>query len=64
MAFEGYSVAVKLSLINHVSAGMAMISKSLASTGGDVDKLNAKLASIGKQGAIGAAMFAGGLGRD
>ncbi|MDR6579966.1 hypothetical protein [Pseudomonas extremaustralis] len=41
---------------------MAMISKSLASTGGDVDKLNAKLASIGKQGAIGAAMFAGGLG--
>ena len=62
MAFEGYSVAVKLSLINHVSAGMAMISKSLASTGGDVDKLNAKLASIGKQGAIGAAMFAGGLG--
>ncbi|WP_426102895.1 hypothetical protein [Pseudomonas sp. PSPC3-3] len=62
MAFEAYSVAVKLSLINHVSAGMAMISKSLASTGGDVDKLNAKLASIGKQGAIGAAMFAGGLG--
>lgn len=62
MAFEAYSVAVKLSLINHVSAGMALISKSLASTGGDVDKLNAKLASIGKQGAIGAAMFAGGLG--
>lgn len=62
MAFEAYSVAVKLSLINHVSAGMAMISKSLSATGGDVDKLNAKLASIGKQGAIGAAMFAGGLG--
>lgn len=62
MAFEAYSVAVKLSLINHVSAGMALISKSLAATGGDVDKLNAKLASIGKQGAIGAAMFAGGLG--
>ena len=62
MAFEAYSVAVKLSLINHVSAGMALISKSLTSTGHDVDKLNAKLASIGKQGAIGAAMFAGGLG--
>ena len=62
MAFEAYSVAVKLSLINHVSAGMAMISKSLASTGGDVDKLNAKLSSIGKQGAIGGAMLAGGLG--
>jgi len=60
--FEAYSVAVKLSLINHVSSGMALISKSLASTGQDVDKLNSKLASIGKQGAIGAAMFAGGLG--
>jgi hypothetical protein len=62
MAFEAYSVAVKLSLINHVSAGMALISKSLARSGQDVDALNAKLASIGKQGAIGAAMFAGGLG--
>jgi len=62
MAFETYSVAVKLSLINHVSAGMLMISKSLATTGQDVDKLNAKLSSIGKQGAIGGLMFAGGLG--
>jgi hypothetical protein len=41
---------------------MALISKSLARSGQDVDALNAKLASIGKQGAIGAAMFAGGLG--
>jgi hypothetical protein len=62
MAFEAYSVAVKLSLINHVSSGLLMISKSLATTGTDVDKLNAKLASIGKQGAIGGLMFAGGLG--
>ncbi len=62
MAFEAYSVAVKLSLINHVSAGMLMISKSLATTGQDVDHLNAKLASIGKQGAIGGLMVAGGLG--
>lgn len=62
MTAEAYSVAVKLSLINHVSAGMALISKSLASTGQDVDKLNAKLSSIGKQAAIGGAMVAGGLG--
>lgn len=61
MAFEAYSVAVKLSLINHVSAGLMMISKSLHGTGADVDKLNAKLASIGKQAAIGGAMFGGGL---
>lgn len=61
MAFEVYSVAVKLSLINHVSAGMALISKSLAGAGQDADKLNAKLSSIGKQAAIGGAMFGGGL---
>jgi hypothetical protein len=61
MAFEAYSVAVKLSLINHVSSGLLMISKSLHSTGQDVDKLNAKLASIGKQAAIGGAMFMGGM---
>lgn len=62
MAFEAYSVAVKLSLINHVSAGMLLISKSLQGAGHDVDKLNAKLSSIGKQAAIGGAMVAGGLG--
>src|SRR5450830_110991 len=61
MTGEAYSVAVKLSLINHVSAGMALISKSLAGAGQDADKLNAKLSSIGKQAAIGGAMFGGGL---
>lgn len=62
MAFEAYSVAIKLSLINHVSAGMALISKSMVSAEHDADKLNARLMSIGKQAAIGGAMFAGGLG--
>lgn len=62
MSFEDYSVAVRLSLINHVSSGLMTISKGLHSTGQDVDKLNAKMALIGKQGAIGAAMLAGGLG--
>lgn len=62
MSFEGYSVAVKLSLINHVSSGLSLISKNLHTTGLDVDVLNLKLASIGKQAAIGGAMFAGGLG--
>ncbi|MEB0133577.1 hypothetical protein, partial [Pseudomonas sp. CCI2.4] len=61
MSFDAYSVAVKLSLINHVSSGLLMISKGLHSTGMDADKLNAKLMSIGKQAAIGAAMFGSGL---
>ncbi|WP_435607725.1 hypothetical protein [Pseudomonas knackmussii] len=58
--FEAYSVAVKLTLINSVSSGLLMISKHLQTTGQDVDKLNSKLASIGKQAAVGGLMFAGG----
>jgi len=61
MGLEMYSVAVKLSLINHVSAGLMTISKSLHGTGMDVDLLNSKLAAIGKQAALGGAMFGGGL---
>lgn len=61
MAFEMYSVLVKLSLINNVSAGLSLISKNLGAAGTDVDKLNSKLASIGKQAAIGGAMFGGGV---
>lgn len=60
--FEAYSVAVKLTLINSVSSGLLMISKHLQTTGQDVDKLNAKLASIGKQAAVGGLMLAGGVG--
>lgn len=62
MSFETYSVAVKLSLINHVSSGLMLISKNLHSTGQDVDLLNSKLMSIGKQASLGVGMFAGGLG--
>ncbi|MBB1614533.1 hypothetical protein A9978_19025 [Pseudomonas sp. UMC65] len=62
MAFEAYSVAVKLSLINHVSAGLALISRGLHTAGQDAERLNRQLASIGRQGAIGAVMAAGGLG--
>ncbi|WP_052960078.1 hypothetical protein [Pseudomonas fluorescens] len=62
MAFEAYSVTVKLSLINHVSAGLALISRGLHTAGQDADRLNRQLSSIGRQAAIGGAMFAGGLG--
>lgn len=61
MAFDAYSVAVKLSLVNHVSAGLAVISKGLHSAGTDAERLNRQLASIGKQAAIGGAMFMGGM---
>lgn len=61
MAFEAYSVAVKLSLINHVSSGLLMISKGLTAAGTDAETLNKRMASIGKQAMIGGVMFAGGL---
>lgn len=61
MSYEAYSVAVRLSLINNVSAGLLAITKNLQSTHMEADKLQAKLASIGKRMAIGGAMFAGGL---
>jgi hypothetical protein len=61
MSIEAYAVAVKVSLINHVTPGLLSISKGLNHAGMDADKLNSKLMSIGKQAAIGAGLFAGGL---
>jgi len=61
MSIESYAVAVKVSLINHVTPGLLSISKGLNHAGMDADKLNSKLMSIGKQAAIGAAMFGAGL---
>lgn len=60
MSYEAYSVAVKLSLINHVSSGLLLISKNMKSVHADADKLNEKLKSIGKTMAIGGALFGGG----
>jgi len=61
MSFEAYSVAVKLSLINNVSNGLLVISKSLQSAHADAEKLNEKLKSIGKTIAVGGMMFGGGM---
>lgn len=61
MAFEAYSVAIKLSLINNVSAGLLLISRNLQSAHMDAGKLEDRLKSIGKQMAVGGVMFAGGL---
>lgn len=61
MSFEAYSVAVKLSLINNVSSGLLLISKNMKTVHDDADKLNQKLKSIGKNMAIGGALFGGGM---
>jgi hypothetical protein len=60
MAFEAYSVAIKLSLINHVSEGLLLISKNMKTAHMDAKKFDSTLASIGKQMAVGGVMFAGG----
>jgi len=62
MAFEAYSVAVKLSLINNVTSGLLLISKNLQSANMDAKALQKSMGGIAKQMAIGGAMFAGGLG--
>jgi hypothetical protein len=59
--FEAYRVAVKISLINHVSAGLVGISRQLIGTGKDVDALHARLAKLRNLTLIGGAMSAGGI---
>ncbi|OQS42341.1 hypothetical protein [Chromobacterium haemolyticum] len=58
--FDAYSVAIKLSLVNNVTSGLLLLSRSLQSTHSDAQKLQDKLTAIGKQAAIGGAMLGGG----
>ncbi|WP_028534223.1 hypothetical protein [Paludibacterium yongneupense] len=60
MAFDAYSVAVKLSLVSNVGAGLLSLSKNLQSTHMDAKELENRLGSIGKRLELGNSMFAGG----
>jgi hypothetical protein len=61
MSFEAYSVAVKLSLVNHVSSGLLMISGHLGKTSAEVSALESKLKSLGKMTLVGGALLGSGL---
>lgn len=61
MSFEAYSVAVKLSLVNHVSSGLLMISSHLGRTSAEVTILENKLKSLGKMTLVGGALIGSGI---
>jgi len=69
MSFEAYKVAVKLSLVNNVSAGLVSLTSQFMSMNKHVTAANAglaametKLAGIKRLGLIGGAMAAAGTG--
>jgi hypothetical protein len=59
--FENYSVAVKISLVNHVSAGLLLLTQQFASTDAAAAKLQKRMDSI-KGMAKGGAYLLGGAG--
>jgi hypothetical protein len=59
--FENYSVAVKISLVNHVSAGLLLLTNQFASTDAAAAKLQKRMDSI-KGMAKGGAYLLGGAG--
>lgn len=59
--FESYQVAVKISLVNHVSAGLALLTTQFASTDAAAAKLQRRMDSI-KTMAKGGALLVGGAG--
>jgi len=60
MAFEAYSVAIKLSLINGVTYGLLLISKGLQGANVSAEEFQGRLTKIGKQMAVGGALVGAG----
>jgi hypothetical protein len=61
MAFSAYSVAVRVSLVQDVTHGLARMSTALATTGRDVENLHGKLRAMGALTMGGAALLGGGM---
>ena len=60
MALEAYSIAVKLSLVSNVQAGLVAMSKHFAATNAQAEALQKRLAAIKAQALTGAALFGTG----
>lgn len=59
--FEAYKIGIKLSLVDHVSAGLAAMSRSFMKTDADAKALEARILSIKKTALTGALMTGAGL---
>jgi TP901 family phage tail tape measure protein len=59
--FEAYSVAVKLSLVDKVSEGLVILSRSMKAAGVNATDLQNRIDAIGKQMKLGATLFGGGV---
>lgn len=63
MSIEAYKVAVKISLLENVTAGLAAMSRHFITTNKSAEELQSRLATIGKLSLLGGgALAAGGFG--
>ncbi|MDN0083744.1 hypothetical protein QU487_13405 [Crenobacter sp. SG2305] len=62
MAFEAYSVAIKLSLVNGVSSGLGMLSSQFKALNKDAELFSARLETVKRIATSGALMTGAGLG--
>lgn len=60
--FEAYKIGVRISLINHASMGLALLSKDFLKTESDAQKLESRIKSIKNMMIAGGAMTALGAG--
>jgi hypothetical protein len=62
MSIEAYKIAVRVSLVENVTRGLALMSRHFKTTDADAKALEARLKSIAKTAAMGGVLIGGGLG--
>ncbi len=61
MSLEAYSIAVRISLVEGVTRGLALMSRHFKETNAEAAALQARLSSIGKMAAVGGALLGAGF---
>ncbi|XLV72556.1 hypothetical protein ACKZDW_07865 [Ralstonia syzygii subsp. celebesensis] len=63
MSIEAYKIAVKIAMVENVTAGLASLSRHFIATNKSAEELQTRLTSIGKMALLGGgALAAGGFG--